>query len=448
MKSGMAELGHRFRKFARRVGAGRWPHGTFYLHVLGIGAIATTPIVLSNIELPGIPDTATSFDRARTYAVILVGSALLWLFGFDARRISWSIGAGDSARLTVSQQRQLAAVMHTAFTFDRLATILKIRLARDIESVVDGGAGGWAERVVDAAFKEGWLAELVEAAQQAHPNDAGLATIRVAAGLGVQIEDRDELERIINKRAYFRDISEFILQLTRAESAVCRISYPVPGARRVYGTGFLVGPDLLLTNYHVVEPILEGTVGVASVTCLFDYHTVNGVETRGATCGVKDILDRGAYAASDQGASIELPAADELDFALLRLDRPIGAEPISEPAEEGAPARGWITLPDDRPELGRDDPVFLLQHPSGDTKKLTFGAITDIAEMRVRYNANTLSGSSGSPCFTTAFELFGMHHAGDPDFSEKQLANFNQAVPIHLIARRIAAFIEGGGDRA
>ena len=58
---------------------------------------------------------------------------------------------------------------------------------------------------------------------------------------------------------------------------------------------------------------------------------------------------------------------------------------------------------------------------------------------RIRHNANTEGGSSGSPCFTVDLYLFGLHHAGDPNFDPDHKPDYNQAIPISNIVSHLQA---------
>ena len=50
---------------------------------------------------------------------------------------------------------------------------------------------------------------------------------------------------------------------------------------------------------------------------------------------------------------------------------------------------------------------------------------------RLRYDADTLNGSSGSGVFNQRLELAALHHAGDP--ASKIRAQYNQGIPIGAI---------------
>jgi hypothetical protein len=84
------------------------------------------------------------------------------------------------------------------------------------------------------------------------------------------------------------------------------------------------------------------------------------------------------------------------------------------------------------------DPAFILEHPAGAPLQLAAGTITEVLARRVRYDANTVAGASGSPSLDAARDLVALHHVGDPSASAP---TYNQGIPTHLIA----AFCEARG---
>jgi hypothetical protein len=63
---------------------------------------------------------------------------------------------------------------------------------------------------------------------------------------------------------------------------------------------------------------------------------------------------------------------------------------------------------------------------------------------RVRYRTNTEPGSSGSPCLSPDFELLALHHSGDPDFDPSHKPEYNQGIPMDLIAKLLRDRGHGG----
>jgi hypothetical protein len=227
--------------------------------------------------------------------------------------------------------------------------------------------------------------------------------------------------------------------LSRVEARVGRVEIDGRGM----GTGFLVGPDTVLTNYHVLEKILTGGQP-ASVALRFDYKVLaDGTRSDGVRVGLHATdwrVDESKYSAAEKAGrpDEQAPTADELDYALVRLERPVGKEAVDPRAAQGAPARGWLHVPDTAPAFPPKMPLLIAQHPDGAPLKLaldTEGVIGENANhTRVRYATNTEPGSSGSPCFDLNWNLIALHHYGDPAFGHPK---YNQGIPIHLIRGRL-----------
>jgi hypothetical protein len=119
---------------------------------------------------------------------------------------------------------------------------------------------------------------------------------------------------------------------------------------------------------------------------------------------------------------------NQLDFALIELERDFADEPIVESGE----ARGFLKILDGTGFPQINEPVFIFQHPKGERMKVDVGMVKSVGLSRFRYTANTLKGSSGSPIFDAALNVVGIHHAGYPCASEGPI---NQGVPIALIRK-------------
>jgi len=92
----------------------------------------------------------------------------------------------------------------------------------------------------------------------------------------------------------------------------------------------------------------------------------------------------------------------------------------------------------DLPALEKGQDLMIIQHPDGEHASLGLGRFIDMdgEGRRLRYDANTLSGSSGSPVLDTHGKVIGIHHAGDPATT---MVAFNQAIPINLVRAHIEA---------
>jgi Trypsin-like peptidase domain/Effector-associated domain 1 len=336
------------------------------------------------------------------------------------------------------QASQLSEGLREAFTPDALDEVLFYALDVRREDITL--ADNYRARVfqlIRQADAEGWVLELVVAAREARPRNATLQA--VAADLGLSSAPRS-LERLINDSVPFVDVSAWRAQLGLLEGQVCRVEIPA-GLRGSVGTGFLVGPDLCLTNFHVVRPLIDGEADPADVRLRFDYRrasdgtTVNEGQCFSLAQDWLVMAQPPSAADGEPDSAGHLPAADELDFALLRVDGAPGETPAGQADKvRDAPARGWIQ------QIGRDgfdvdSPLFVLQHPEGDPLKLAFGPSAGLNAngTRLRHRVNTEPGSSGSPCLNARLELIGLHHAGDPNFDAGHKPAYNSAIPISAI---------------
>jgi Trypsin-like peptidase domain len=236
----------------------------------------------------------------------------------------------------------------------------------------------------------------------------------------------------------------------------------------IYGTGFLLGPDVVITNHHVMEAVIEGEQGrttaggiaakSADVMLRFDYKRLaDGVTLNPGTVyrlAAKDwLVDLSPMSSVDSQPEPKhgVPQPDQLDYALLRVDGAPGNEPIGGAAEPGAVARKWIALPALAYDFRPNTALFIVQHPQGDPLQLALDTDAIIGvnanRTRVTYRTNTLPGSSGSPCFNSNWELVALHHSGDPNFDPAHKPTYNEGIPftaiVDLLVRRGLAEVLG-----
>ena len=228
-----------------------------------------------------------------------------------------------------------------------------------------------------------------------------------------------QLERLVVNSG-FEDTFDWTDRLLKHARAICRITYPTARGT-LKGTGLALSPHQVLTNYHVIKPILDGHAAAGDVTLSFGYAEVDGKIQVGTQAALaKDwIAGHAPYAPFDEGKSTDPPAADALDYAVLNLRDPIEGVAMDKPK-------------DPPPQIALNDIVLVLQHPKGAPLKLSMGVINDLpVPNRMRYTASTLGGSSGALVLNAGLEPIGLHHAGDPDF--EALATYNQGIPLALI---------------
>ena len=301
--------------------------------------------------------------------------------------------------------------------------------------------------VLMKANTEGWVDELIRNAAVERSNNAKLqaaaAIVPPAAPptpvLPVASAKAGPLEKIVKEQSHFTDVEAFLNQFQRICTGVCRVDVPGSG-----GTGFLVAPDLVITNFHVVERVIQGLLPVQTVSCTFGYRREAGVGT--VTPGEFFAVDPGwqpifrPYSQNDLVDPPLPPLGNELDYAILRLQRPAAQSAM---AQAAGGERGYFRLAE-AVALAAGEPVFILQHPQQALNQpqlplqMAIGKTLpcDWPAFRLRHDASTLGGSSGSPCFNSDLQLCALHHSGDP---ASKLARFNQAVPLQAIIADLAA---------
>jgi len=177
--------------------------------------------------------------------------------------------------------------------------------------------------------------------------------------------------------------------LDKLAPAVCLIRQPNLG---MSATGFLIAPNLVITNYHVLSnngspsgPLYPTKI-LADVQLTFQF--------------AKPPNDRTTFALSETPV---LWASADLDCILLQVSEDIiaaGIQPVSV---------GNSAIPADGSGL------LILQHPKGESLKISTSpnAVTGVymASGLIQYISLAEHGSSGAPCFNDDLQLVAVHHA-------------------------------------
>jgi hypothetical protein len=348
-------------------------------------------------------------------------------------------------------QEKLLQALLSAYDRATLVRLVRFRLNEDLDAITEPGSlSKVVTELIAWALREGRLEELIQQARNRNPGNPDLKAFWQWYISSNPTQPQREMERIVRRGNPLLDVVQWRTRLAALEAQVCRIEIP-DDLDTTYGTGFLVGPDLVLTNYHVMASVIRDPTLAPSVTLLFDYKQLDDGKTLNSGCkyglaAADWLVDQSPPSEADLLVTPQdqLPGEDELDYALLRLEAEIGSRPVDSRRQEEnppPPLRGWIKMSSDLYPFTADSPLLILQHPDAAPLKLALDmdAILNVDTTgkglngngtRVRYRTNTEGGSSGSPCFNHKWDLVALHHSGDPNFAETHRPQYNEGIPI------------------
>ncbi len=214
-------------------------------------------------------------------------------------------------------------------------------------------------------------------------------------------EELQALERI-NGEANFQDI-RIIQRIAELSKAVGRITTNSRLGNTGYGTGFLITPNLILTNNHV----LSNPEVARNSTIQFNYE----LDQRGNPGKSEsfNLLPEEFFVTSSYKKDSDNPHSG-LDFTVVAVEQ------IS---NDGTPITDFPVARLDK-KLGKiidGENCVIVQHPKGDYKKIV---MKDIRMLVLKddfliYESDTLPGSSGSMVLGLGTgEVVALHHSGVP----------------------------------
>jgi len=213
-------------------------------------------------------------------------------------------------------------------------------------------------------------------------------------------EVRRAAERQIGATLDFADLPPDEQALKAGRPVVRIVGLGAPGVvPEPIATGFLIAPDLLLTNHHVFRARDEAHGTGAQF--LFE-RTQSGLRA-----GIIFELEPGRFFVNHAG----------LDYAVVA---------VKATALDGAPLSQFRYLPliAVTGKILRGDPVNIVQHPAGRPKQ--YATVNNrLLDLRddgfLLYETDTLEGSSGAPLFNRHWETIGLHHCGVPQMDGDRL---------------------------
>jgi tetratricopeptide (TPR) repeat protein/V8-like Glu-specific endopeptidase len=227
------------------------------------------------------------------------------------------------------------------------------------------------------------IPQMISADVQQHDDDTG------SFWQGPTFADDVQLQSWLKPNPDMLDMG-LLIRAGEQAGAVCQVELP---HRARFGTGFLISPTLVVTNYHVLKFFTDEDVVENLRNIVFRFGYVSSNEDK----------EPERYKLAPSNPLLRWSGTDKLDYALLRLEDSITAMPDMKPLR--------YNLQPLREHMG----MYILQHPEGETMKLAIsnnGVVRSYPERGiVHYVTNARVGASGSPCFNEYWEVVALHHA-------------------------------------
>lgn len=185
--------------------------------------------------------------------------------------------------------------------------------------------------------------------------------------------------------------------------SVCRILTPDG-----LGTGFLVSPETIMTNNHVIP---DSEVAANSVI-EFDYQQD----------GSGKLLPTFRYRLDPE----RFHTSAEFDYTL------VGVRP--EPGKPPLETWGQLQLNPNADPVPSEH-VVIVQHPNGGLKQivLTSNWVLATKPPVLHYITDTMAGSSGSPVFNDSWHVVAIHHASVPAQDNSKHQHVNEGILMSAI---------------
>lgn len=177
-------------------------------------------------------------------------------------------------------------------------------------------------------------------------------------------------------------------------AAVARINIIDVEGKTGFGTGFLIGSNILMTNNHVIGEKESAINSFAE----FEYELDKNNKPKNSFIFA---FDPDKLFITDK----------DLDFTIIYVKQ------VSISGGKNISDYGFIPVIETVGKAKEGDAVSIIQHPKGERKSIALrnNKIVQIQENFLHYQTDTEPGSSGSPVFNDKWELVGLHHSGVPE---------------------------------
>ena len=362
----------------------------------------------------------------------------------------------DEIGFTLPKERrqQLYEALLSAFSRrEELAIMINHKLDVNLEEIVATGDNLSIAvfKLIEWARSEGRITELVIGARKQKPGNPALRAFDeqflhpvpstpLKVDIGQMILSPGLLSGI--GQDSFVDVgavSNWYMHMRNAADALCRIELH-------YGlaTGFLIGPTLALTCYHVVAPMIETG------------HYQDPITGQRTPLLPKSVMLRFGYARASDGITVnegwachladdwlvDSSPVNELNYALLRVAGVPVKDWVTEQGERRV--RSWLSPAQDY-EFQPGSALIMLQHPDGQPLQVSYGTVLSVNDQgtSVSYMVPGAGGSSGAACFSAKWELVAMHQAKNSPYSWNSLARRGIPLTAIMSQTRVQAALAG-----
>jgi tetratricopeptide (TPR) repeat protein len=205
------------------------------------------------------------------------------------------------------------------------------------------------------------------------------------------------------------------------------------------GTGFLIDLKSLdnranseivfVTNAHVISDVVAKAIAPSDAYVNFELDD-------GPASKKRHDVEKILFSSAPGPLGVPSPDDDLFDVTIVRLKSlPLDAKPLA--------VRKYLPL------LNEQAKAFVIGHPQGSGLQISLlgSKLLDISDNQklLHYETPTEPGSSGSPVFSTAWMVIGIHHAGEthmPKFREAGTYAANEGISMVSIGAKISSTIK------
>ncbi len=227
----------------------------------------------------------------------------------------------------------------------------------------------------------------------------------------VPVGDITAFERIMGASDIFP--INYLSRGATAARSICKVQvYREGHIPAGAGSGFLVAPNLLLTNNHVIKSRNSAALSSA----IFRYEMNEEFK-----------LDR----------SVEFSITDEIFFTSPNNELDFSFVSVEEGNKENVALSdfGFLKLLPQSGKAVKGEPVSVIHHPNGGLKSLSLrnSKIMSVKDHFITYSSDTLPGSSGAPVLNDQWLPVALHHRSVSHPSQRNHWIANRGIRISSI---------------